>query len=67
MVEPEARLGGIVSHAPHPKGGALKGAPQMLEVSRDGRRVLRDKLALFRRRRAVLSGGNSRTDHEGGR
>ena len=33
------RLGGIVAHAPHPKGGALNGAPQVLEVSRDGRRV----------------------------
>jgi methanethiol oxidase len=33
------RLGGIVAHAPHPKAGALNGAPQMLEVSRDGRRV----------------------------
>jgi selenium-binding protein 1 len=33
------RLGGIVSHAPHPKGGELNGGPQMVEVSRDGRRV----------------------------
>jgi methanethiol oxidase len=33
------RLGGIVSHAPHPSGGALNGGPQMVEVSRDGRRV----------------------------
>jgi len=33
------RLGGIVSHAPHPAGGALNGGPQMVEVSRDGRRV----------------------------
>src|SRR6266851_918773 len=35
----KVRLGGIVSHAPHPKGGALNGGPQMLEVSRDGRRI----------------------------
>lgn len=35
----KVRLGGIVSHAPHPKGGPLNGAAQMLEVSRDGRRV----------------------------
>jgi selenium-binding protein 1 len=33
------RLGGIVGHAPHPKGGALNGGPQMVELSRDGRRV----------------------------
>jgi len=35
----KVRLGGIVSKAPHPKAGALNGAPQMVEVSRDGRRV----------------------------
>jgi len=35
----QVRLGGIVSHASHPKGGALNGGPQMLEVSRDGRRI----------------------------
>jgi methanethiol oxidase len=34
-----ARLGGIVSHAPHARGGELNGGPQMVEVSRDGRRV----------------------------
>jgi selenium-binding protein 1 len=33
------RLGGIVSRAPHPRGGELNGGPQMVEVSRDGRRV----------------------------
>ncbi len=33
------RLGGLVAHAPHPKNGALNGGPQMVEVSRDGRRV----------------------------
>ncbi|MDO8611310.1 MAG: selenium-binding family protein [Dehalococcoidia bacterium] len=33
------RLGGIVSRAPHPKNGELNGGPQMVEVSRDGRRV----------------------------
>jgi methanethiol oxidase len=33
------RLGGIVSHGPHPRAGALNGGPQMLEVSRDGRRI----------------------------
>jgi len=33
------RLGGIVSRSPHPLGGRLNGGPQMVEVSRDGRRV----------------------------
>ncbi|HEX6542499.1 MAG TPA: selenium-binding family protein [Ktedonobacterales bacterium] len=33
------RLGGIASHAPHPRSGELNGGPQMVEVSRDGRRV----------------------------
>jgi selenium-binding protein 1 len=33
------RLGGIVSKGAHPAAGALGGGPQMVEVSRDGRRV----------------------------
>jgi len=33
------RLGGIVSRAPHPTTGPLNGGPQMVEVSRDGRRI----------------------------
>ena len=33
------RLGGIVARAAHPKSGPLNGGPQMVEVSRDGRRV----------------------------
>ncbi|HEY7636056.1 MAG TPA: selenium-binding family protein [Gemmatimonadales bacterium] len=32
-------LGGIVRHASHPRSGPLNGGPQMVEVSRDGRRV----------------------------
>jgi selenium-binding protein 1 len=32
-------LGGIVRRAAHPKSGPLNGAPQMVEVSRDGRRI----------------------------
>jgi len=32
-------LGGIVARAAHPKAGALNGGPQMVELSRDGRRV----------------------------
>jgi methanethiol oxidase len=35
----KVRLGGIVSHAPHPKAGPLNGGSQMLELSRDGRRI----------------------------
>jgi selenium-binding protein 1 len=36
----KVRLGGIVSKAPHPKtGGALGGGPQMVELSRDGKRI----------------------------
>jgi methanethiol oxidase len=33
------RLGGIVGRDAHPAAGALNGGPQMVEVSRDGRRV----------------------------
>jgi methanethiol oxidase len=33
------RLGGIVSRAAHPAAGAVNGGPQMVEVSRDGKRV----------------------------
>ncbi len=32
-------LGGIVRRTPHPSGTAFAGAPQMLEISRDGKRV----------------------------
>jgi methanethiol oxidase len=35
----KVRLGGIVSRAAHPATGALKGGPQMVEVSRDGKRI----------------------------
>ena len=33
------RLGGIVERAAHPKSGPLNGGPQMVEVSRDGKRI----------------------------
>ena len=33
------RLGGIVGRSPHPAAGTVNGGPQMVEVSRDGRRV----------------------------
>ena len=32
-------LGGIVRRASHPAAGGLKGGPQMVEMSRDGKRV----------------------------
>ena len=32
-------LGGIVRKAAHPRNGVLNGGPQMVEVSRDGRRI----------------------------
>ncbi len=37
----KVRIGGIVSKASHPKApnGALNGGPQMVEISRDGKRV----------------------------
>ena len=33
------QLGGAVAHTPHPNGRAFAGGPQMVEISRDGRRV----------------------------
>ncbi|HEX5465635.1 MAG TPA: selenium-binding family protein [Candidatus Limnocylindrales bacterium] len=33
------RLGGITAHAAHPAAGVVNGAPQMIELSRDGRRL----------------------------
>jgi len=33
------QIGGIVNRAPHPAAGPVNGGPQMVEVSRDGRRV----------------------------
>jgi methanethiol oxidase len=33
------RLGGIVGRAPHPASGPLNGGPQMVETSRDGKRI----------------------------
>ena len=37
----KVRIGGIVSRAGHPggKNGKLNGGPQMVEISRDGKRV----------------------------
>lgn len=33
------QLGGIIRHSAHPKSGPLNGAPQMVELSRDGKRL----------------------------
>ena len=33
------QMGGIVRQAGHPRSGQLRGGPQMVEVSRDGRRI----------------------------
>ncbi len=33
------RVGGIVGKSPHPSTGPVNGGPQMVEISRDGRRV----------------------------
>ncbi|BDC17580.1 selenium-binding family protein [Acidianus sp. HS-5] len=35
----KVKLGGIGSNETHPSGGKLTGGPQMLEISRDGKRV----------------------------
>jgi selenium-binding protein 1 len=35
----KVRLGGLANAGSHPKAGTLQGGPQMVEVSRDGRRV----------------------------
>ena len=33
------KIGGIAKHAAHPNGRPFGGGPQMVEISRDGRRV----------------------------
>jgi methanethiol oxidase len=33
------RIGGIVDRSPHPAAGPVNGGPQMVELSRDGRRA----------------------------
>ncbi len=33
------RIGGLVHHTPHPSGAEWAGGPQMVEISRDGRRL----------------------------
>jgi methanethiol oxidase len=33
------RIGGIARHTAHPNGKAYAGGPQMVEISRDGKRV----------------------------
>ena len=62
-------IGGIVAHAAHP-GSPEKprnGGPQMVELSRDGRRVYFTNSLYSPVGRAVLSRGHQRVDGEGGR
>jgi selenium-binding protein 1 len=33
------RIGGVAEHTPHPSGKPFGGGPQMVEVSRDGKRI----------------------------
>jgi selenium-binding protein 1 len=51
------RIGGIANRAAHPKkpDQPLAGGPQMVEVSRDGKRIYFHQLALCRMGRAILS------------
>ena len=53
----KVRLGGIVSRAAHPAkpDQPLNGAPQMVEISKDGKRVLLHQLTLWCMGCAVLS------------
>ena len=46
MTEPRApklagsvRIGGIIKRSPHPSGKPFAGGPQMIEISRDGKRA----------------------------
>jgi len=55
------QIGGIVRRAPHPRDPNLRlnGGPQMVEVSRDGKKGLPYKLSLCGLGRTILSGRNS--------
>ncbi len=54
------RLGGIVPRGGNGNGRSLNGGPQMVEVSRDGRRVYVTQLAVRLLGRAVLPGRDPR-------
>ena len=62
----KVRIGGIVSKATHPgaKNGALSGGPQMVEISRDGKRVYFTNSLVRGHRSAVLSGRHRGLDGE---
>ena len=61
------RLGGIVSRAAHPSKPAqpLNGGPQMVEISRDGKRIYFTNGLYTPVGRAVLSGRRPRLDGQG--
>ena len=59
-----SRLGGIASRAAHPASGPLNGGPQMVEVSRDGRRVYVSNSLYSTLGHAVLPGGRRGLDRE---
>ena len=58
------RIGGMASRTPHPKAGKVNGAPQMLEISRDGRRIYVTNSLYSALDDAVLSRGHSRMDRQ---
>ena len=58
------RLGGIVSHAKHPKSGPLNGASQMIEAQPRRAAHLHIELAVRRVGCAVLPGGRARLGRE---
>ena len=59
-------IGGIVARAAHPSnpGRPLNGGPQMVGLSRDGRRVYVTNFPVHRGGRAVLSGRREGLDDE---
>ena len=58
------RIGGIVGAGLTAAKGPLNGGPQMVEISRDGKRTSFHQLALRRGRSAILSRGHRRLDGE---
>ena len=61
------RIGGIARRTPHPSGNAFAGGPQMVEISRDGKRVYSDELALFHLGQSILSRWRPRSRGHGDR
>ncbi len=61
------RIGGIARRTPHPNGKAYAGGPQMVEISRDGKRVYWTNSLYSTLGRPVLSGGVPGADGHGRR